>query len=188
MIDQSFWTIGRAAGALLILSNIVVFPGVMMFWMRGGQRGGAPPSPAYYVWERRFVMAAVLVSAVGFILLEGQLETSGGVILARVGATAFLVAGVLFAAAEALSPSLGYGKLYPLVSISVVVAFLAQAAIGAALLQAGLLTAWIGWATILWNIAWLVVLPVITPRDIYFPVLHHVAPLLIGIALLLQTR
>jgi hypothetical protein len=31
---------------------------------------------------------------------------------------------------------------------------------------------------------WLVVLPVITPRDIYFPVLHHVMPLMIGIALL----
>jgi hypothetical protein len=31
---------------------------------------------------------------------------------------------------------------------------------------------------------WLVALPVFTPRDVYFPVLHHAAPLLIGIALL----
>jgi hypothetical protein len=46
------------------------------------------------------------------------------------------------------------------------------------------LAAWLGWVTILWNLVWLVVLPVITPRDIYYPVLHHFAPLLIGTALL----
>jgi len=49
-----------------------------------------------------------------------------------------------------------------------------------------LVAAWIGWVTILWNIAWLVVLTLFARRDIYFPVLHHVMPLVIGIALLLK--
>jgi hypothetical protein len=184
MLDPRFWSIARAAGLFLVLGVVANLAGVLMFWYRGGQRGGAPPSPAYYVVERSFIMAAVVLTVIGFVLLEGQLQTSAGRILGRAGATAYLFAGVLGVAAEALSLSLGYEKLYALIVIYVAVAFLAQAAIGGAVLQAGVLAAWIGWATILWNLAWLVALPLITPRDIYFPVLHHVAPLLIGIALL----
>ncbi len=184
MIDPRFWSIERAAGFFLVLGNLVLLPGLMMFWIRGGQRGGAPPSPAYFVWERSFVMAAVVLTAIGFELLEEHLQVTGGRVLARTGATAYLFAGILLVAAEALSLSLGYEQLYRLIVAYVVVAFLAQAAIGGAVLQSGVLAAWIGWVTILWNLAWLVVLPVITPRDIYFPVLHHFAPLLIGSTLL----
>ena len=70
------------------------------------------------------------------------------------------------------------------VVLYVVVAFLAQAAIGAALIQSELLAGWVGWFTIIWNLAWLAALPIVSPSDIYYPVLHHVAPLIIGIALL----
>ena len=184
MIDLRFWSLERVAGFALVLANVAVLPGLLMFWFRGGERGGAPPSPAYFVWERSFILAAVVLTAIGFVLLEGHLQASAGHVLARIGATAYLFAGILVVAAESLNPSLGYDKLYRLIIIYVVVAFLAQAAIGGALLQSGVLAAWIGWATILWNLVWLVVLPVITPRDIYFPVLHHVMPLVIGIALL----
>ncbi len=155
-----------------------------MFWIRGGARGGASPSPAYLVWERSFVIAAVVLTAIGFVLFEGHLQDTGGRILARTGATAYVLVGILVVAAEALSLSLGYEQLYALIVIYVVVAFLAQAAIGGAVLQSGLLAAWIGWVTIVWNLAWLVVLPVATPRDIYFPMLHHFIPLLIGSTLL----
>lgn len=184
MFDPRFWSIERAAGLFLVLGVVAVLPGLLLFTFRGGQRGGAPPSPASYVWERSFVMAAVVLTVIGFGLLEGQLQTSAGRVLARIGATAYLFAGVLGVAAEALSLRLGYGQTYPLIVVYVVVAFLGQAAIGGALLQSGELAAWIGWVTILWNLTWLVALPVFTPRDVYFPVLHHVASLLIGIALL----
>jgi hypothetical protein len=184
MLDPRFWSIARVAGLFLVLGVVVVFPGLLMFTFRGGQRGGAPPSPAYYVWERSWIMAAVVLTAIGFVLLDEQLQTGSGHLLARTGATAYLFAGVLGVAAEALSLRLGYGQTYPLIVVYVVVAFLGQAAIGGALLQSEVLAAWIGWVTILWNLAWLVALPLATPRDIYFPVLHHVAPLLIGIALL----
>jgi hypothetical protein len=73
---------------------------------------------------------------------------------------------------------------YPVIVVAVVLAFLGQAALGGGLLQARLLAPWIGWATILWNLAWLVPLLLFTPRDIYYPVLHHAMPLLIGGALL----
>lgn len=41
---------------------------------------------------------------------------------------------------------------YSLIVIYVVLAFLGQAAIGGALLQANLLPAWIGWLIIAWNL------------------------------------
>ena len=87
MIDPRFWSMERAAGFALVLGNVVVLPGLLMFWFRGGERGGAPPSPAYFVWERSFILAAVVLTAVGFVLLEGHLQTSAGHVLARTGAT-----------------------------------------------------------------------------------------------------
>jgi hypothetical protein len=184
MLDLRFWSIKRAAGFVLVLGNVAVLPGLLMFWIRGGHRGGAPPSPAYFVWERSFVIAAVVLTAIGFVLFEGHLQDTAGRTLARMGATAYFFGAILVVAAEALSLTLGYEKLYTLIVIYVVVAFLAQAAIGGAVLQSGVLAAWIGWVSIVWNLAWLVVLPLITPRDMYFPVLHHLTPLLIGGALL----
>ena len=132
-------------------------------------------------------MVAVVLSATGFVLLEGDLHNTDGCLLARTGATAYLFAGILVVAAEALLVSMGEEfeqRGYALFVVYVVLAFLAQAAIGGALLQSGLLARWIGWVSILWNLAWLVVLVVITPEDIYFPILHHLMPLLIGSALL----
>jgi hypothetical protein len=78
-----------------VLSDVAVLPCLLMFWYRDGQRGGAPPSPTYYVWERSFIMAAVVLTAIGFVLLEGRLEAGAGRVLARAGATAYLFAGVL---------------------------------------------------------------------------------------------
>lgn len=184
-MDPQFSNLARAAGLFLVLGNVAVFPGLIMFWIRGGHRGGAPPSPAFFIWERSFIMAGVVLTAVGFFLLEGPLQSSAGSVLARTGATAYLFGGILGVAAEALDLTRKEQSFYPLVVIYVVLAFLAQVAIGGALLQAGLLAAWIGWVTIVWNVAWFVVVVRLSPRDIYFPVLHHVMPLLIGIGLLL---
>lgn len=186
MSDAQFWTIERGAALGLLLGVAVVFPGLIMFWVRGGVEGKPLPSQAYFVRERSFIMAAVLITAVALELLASVLEPTAGRVLARAGASAYLFVGVLLVAAEALSLSGGWEKHYPLIAIYVVAAFLAQAAIGVALLQSGLLPAWIGWVSIVWNLAWLVALPLLSPRDIYFPVLHHVVPLVIGIALLWQ--
>ena len=184
MIDPRFWRIERAAGLFLVLGFVANLAGVLMFNIRDGTSGSAPPSPAYYVWERGFLMAAIVLTAIGFVLLEGHLHSTDGRVLARAGATAYLFAGILGVAAEALDLSRTGQNFYPLIVIYVVLAFLAQAAIGGALHQSGLLAPWISWVTIVWNLAWLVVLPLITPRDIYFPILHHLMPLLIGSALL----
>ena len=154
----------------------------MMFWLRRGHRGGAPRSRAHWVFERSSILSGVVLVAIGFMLLEGALQNTDCRVLANVGATAFFFGGILAVAAEALMLTLGYEKVYGVIVIYVVMAFLAEAAIGGAIIQSGLLAAWIGWATILWNVAWLIVLALISRRDMYFPILHYVMPLVIGIA------
>lgn len=77
--------------------------------------------------------------------------------------------------------------VYSQIVLYVVLAFLAQAAFGVALLRTGLVAGWAGWATIIWNLVWLIVLPIATPRDMYFPALQHTAPLIIGVALLVRS-
>jgi len=184
MHHHPFWRIERAAGLFLVLGFVTNLAGVVMFNIRDGVNGGAPPSSDYYLWERGLFMGAVVLTAIGFVLLEGHLDTTAGRVLARTGAVAYLFAGILGVTAEALDLSGTGQNLYPLFVVHVVLAFLGQAAIGGALWQSRIVAAWISWATILWNLAWLVVLPLVTPRDIYFPILHDLMPLLIGVPLL----
>lgn len=181
-------TAERGAALGLLLGVVAAFPGLIMFWVRGGVEGKPLPSQAYFVAERSFIMAAVVLTAVGLVVLSDAMQSTAGAVLARAAAAAYLFAGVLLVAGEALSLNGGFEKNYPLITVYVVTAFLAQAALGGALLQSGMVAAWVGWLAIGWNVAWLVALPVLSPRDIYFPVLHHVVPLVVGIALLWQAR
>jgi hypothetical protein len=144
MIDLQFLSIARAAGVVFVLSSVAVFPGLMMFWIRGGHRGRAPRSRTHFVWERSFIMAGVILTAIGFVLFEGAFQNTDGRVLANIGATAYLFGGILLVAAEALSLTLGYEKVSGVIVIYVVMAFLAQAAIGGAVIQSGLLADWIG--------------------------------------------
>jgi hypothetical protein len=189
-MGERIWSIEFSAGTLLILSFVALAVGATMYWIRGGTRGGAPPTQVYFMWERSFIITAVVLTALGLALLDGLLQNSAGRVLARAGASAYLFGGVLVVTAEASSISQGLhkdwsGQNWALAIIYVVLAFLAQAAIGGSLLQADLLPPWIGWATVAWSIGWLLVF-VIKRGDIYFPVLHHVMPLFIGVALILQ--
>ena len=121
----------------------------------------------------------------GLALLEGILGNAGEPAFSAVGHGDLSIGAVVVVVAE--TAFLGKHEWnYTQVVLYVVLAFLAQAAFGVALLRTGLVVGWVGWVTIIWNLAWLVVLPITRPRDIYFPVLHHVAPLIIGIALLTQ--
>jgi hypothetical protein len=186
MLDAQVWNFQRAAGFLFVLSAFATFPGFMMFWLRRGHKGGEPRSRAHWIVERCSILSGVVFIAIGFMLLEIAFQNTDGFMLANIGATAYFFGGVLVVAAEALMLTLGYEKVISLVNIYVVMAFIAEAIIGGALIQSGLLAVAIGWATILWNIAWLIMLPIISRRDIYYPILHYVMPLMIGIALLLK--
>jgi hypothetical protein len=59
-MNNAFWTIEHTAGLILILCNIAQFPGLIMFWLRNGMKGGLPRSRAHFIWERSFIMGSAL--------------------------------------------------------------------------------------------------------------------------------
>ncbi|MCA9875581.1 MAG: hypothetical protein KC441_18045 [Anaerolineales bacterium] len=171
------------AGWLLILSAIVFVPSGLLFTGRVILKWPLAQAQSYLYWERGLVMTAVLVATLGFILLERLLEDAGDKIFSPLAMTIFLVGTVLVLVAESFGLKL-QDYMYTPIVVSVILAFIGQAIFGASILRTGLLPGWVGWATVIWNLAWLVILPIARPQDMYYPWLHYVAPLVIGIALL----
>lgn len=182
---KSFLSEQVTAGGLLVLSGLVFFVGGMLYTGRAIWKWPAAGNPAYIRWERGFVIAALLTSVVGLALLERMLEAAGDRILAPSGMVIYIIAAAVVIFAETFFIS-RQEWLYPPIVVFVVLALLAQAIFGAALLRTGLLPGWVGWTTILWNLGWLVILPIARPQDIYYPWLHYVAPVLIGSMLLVR--
>ena len=177
-------TMRRVSEILLIGSFVLHLVGVFMF---NGRNVWFAETRAYLNWERGLFMAAFLVSALGVSLLEivlREIDASALVaVLARLGATAFLIGATVAIVTEAASIS-GQSSVGALLVVMVVVLFVAEAILGGALLRSGILPAWVGWTVVVWNIGWLVVLPIVSPRDIYYPVLHFIPLLPVGITAL----
>jgi hypothetical protein len=172
------------AGWLLILSSMIFVPAGLLYTGRAIWKWPAAQSPGYLYWERSLVMAAILMATLGFILLERLLEAAGDRILAPLGMAIFLIGAILVLAAESFSLKL-QEYLYAPIVVFVVLAFLGQAVFGLSILRTGILPGWVGWTAVSWNLAWLVILPIARPQDMYYPWLHYVIPLVIGITLLL---
>jgi hypothetical protein len=185
MVGKGLFSEQVVAGSLLILSCIIFVVGGILYTGRAIWKWPAGETLGYLRWERGFVMAAVLTMVLGLVLLERILEAAGDTVLAPLAMVTFLIGAVVVIVAETFHLS-GQEWVYGSIVMYVLLAFLAQAVFGVALLRTGLLPGWVGWATVIWNLAWLVALPIISPRDIYYPVLHHAAPLMIGIALLVR--
>ena len=183
MLVKDFISEQVAASCLLILSWIVFVPAGMLYTGRAIWKWPAAQSQNYLYLERSLVMAAILITTLGLVLLERLLGAAGDKILSPLGLTLFLIGTVLVVAAEAFSLN-QKEMIYAPIVVFIVLAFLGQAAFGMAILRTGLLPAWVGWTTVVWNLAWLVILPIARPQDMYYPWLHYVAPVMIGIALL----
>lgn len=173
------------AGWMLILSGIVFLPGGVLYTGRAILKWRVSQSQAYLVWERGLVMASFMVAALGFVLLDRLLEAAGDRILAPVGLAIFLIGTTLVLAAETFSLSRQETNYAPIVAF-VLLAFIGQAVFGASILRTGLLTEWVGWVAIIWNLTWLIIMPIARPRDIYYPWLHFIAPLIVGIGLIIK--
>lgn len=178
-------TIRTVTASLLALSFIIFTFGGVLYVGRAFLNWQINEGSSHLIWERGFVIGGVLAAALGLALLDDMLRAAGDPVLSRLGMVAYLVGAVVVIAAE--TTYLGKRDwVYPQIVLYVIVAFLAQAAFGAALLNTGLVAGWVGWVTIGWNLGCLLLMVLVRPSDIYFPVLHHVAPLVIGIALLTQ--
>lgn len=124
----------------------------------------------------------MVLSALGFCVLDGRRSRPEAEILMRIGAFAYLTGSIVGVVAETLE--LAGAAVYPAIVAYVTLAFAGQDIIGGALVASALIPRWIGWATVLWNLAWLASLIIARPGDIYFPILHLVMPVVIGAALL----
>ncbi|MBE2184248.1 MAG: hypothetical protein IAE89_12530 [Anaerolineae bacterium] len=174
----------RTLSACLFVMSFFIFTiGGVLFTGRAFLGWQIEEISSHLIWERGCVITAIVTLTLGLALLEDMLHSTGTSTLALLGMVAFLLGTVVIMVAETTSIS-KFDWNYSQVVLYVVLAFLAQAAIGAALLQTTLVAGWVGWLTIVWNLAWLVLLLIFSRRNIYFPILHHVAPLIIGIALL----
>ncbi len=174
----------RSMTAGLLIACMVIFSvGGVLFTGRAFWRWPTSDTQRYLRLERGFVMSAVVVTCLGLALLHALLHDAGDSVFALLGLVTYLIGAVVVLVAETAALS-GSAWANTQIILYVVLAFLGQAAFGAALLRTGLLPAWVGWATVLWNAGWLALLSILRPRDIYYPALHHVAPLVIGIALL----
>ena len=183
MTANSFIPEQTAAGWLLVLSGLIFMVGGMLYAGRAIWKWPAGQTQRYLLWERGFVIAALLVAVLGLTLLDRMLEAAGDKFLAPSAQALIGIGAAVIVAAETFSLSRKEWIYAPTVAF-VVLAFLGQALFGASLLRTGFLPAWVGWATILWNLAWLAILPIARPKDMYYPWLHYAAPLLVGIALL----
>lgn len=173
----------KLAAILFIVCFLVFAVGGILYTGRDIWKWPAAQTATYLLWERSFVIAALLINVMGFVLLEHLLSTAGDVVIGRLALVIYLISALVLLVAETTYLN-NRQWVYPQIVFYVVLALLVQVAFGAALLRTGLVAGWAGWATIIWNLACLVILPIATPSNMYFPVLHHVAPLLIGIALL----
>lgn len=173
----------RSAASLLILSATMFLGVGFLYTVRAIWKWPVAQTPLYLRWERGLVITDFMISVLGFVLLEDLLRNAGDTIFARSALAIYLISAAVLVVAETTFINTG-ALAYPQIVAHVVLAFLAQAAFGLAMLRPGLLPGWVGWVTIIWNLSCLVVLPITHLDDIYFPWLHYVAPLIIGIALL----
>jgi hypothetical protein len=183
---QGLFVERRIAASLLILCFVLFIVPGFLFTGRAIWKWPAAQTPIYLYWERGLVITAFLMNVLGFVLLEDLLRNAGDIIIARMAIVIYLVSAVVLVVAETIYLN-NRDWIYPQIVVHVVLALLVQAAFGVALLQTGVVAPWVGWATIIWNLGFLVILPIATPHNIYFPVLHHVAPLIIGISLLIRS-
>jgi hypothetical protein len=143
-----------AAASLLVLCFVVFTFGGVLYAGRAFLKWQIDENSSHLIWERGFVIGGVLATVLGLALLEDMLRAADEPVLSRLGMVAYLCGAVVVIVAE--TAYLGKRDwVYPQIVLYVVLAFLAQAAFGAALLQTGLVAGWVGWVTIIWNLAWL---------------------------------
>ncbi|MBI1259500.1 MAG: hypothetical protein GC204_18690 [Chloroflexi bacterium] len=170
------------AASLLVLTFTTFEIGGILFTGRAMQNWPIQNRAAHLRWERSFVILPTVLTMLGLVLLADLLRAAGDSYLAQLGMATYLFAAALVVVAETTFVHNDDWN-YPQVVAYVVLALLAQAAFGVALLQTGLLPAWVGWATLIWNLGYLLIILIARPREVYYPAIHYVAPLLIGIAM-----
>lgn len=139
------------AASLLVLTFMVFGIGGILFTGRTMLNWPIENRISHMRWERSFVILPTILTVLGLVLLADLLGAAGDAFLAQLGAATYLFGAALVVVAET---TFLHNEEWNSTQITAYVglAFVGQAAVGAALLQTGLVTAWVGWMTILWNL------------------------------------
>jgi hypothetical protein len=135
MDAQSLLTGRRIAAFLLIACAAVFAVGRMLLTGRVVWKWPAGQTDAYLRWERGFVILAVLVTALGLVVLEDLLRAAGEAVISRLALVTYSFGAVVVVVAET---SYLHSANGPQVVCYVVLALLAQAMFGVALFRTGL--------------------------------------------------
>lgn len=212
VLAVEFWAPGRIAGALILSSVVVIGAGMLALQVQGtlgglasgfrGVEGIGQAASAHRTLEP-FARVGMVLFLLGFGVFTLHLSEAGGRNLAVLAFSLMLAAvtltvleGTFHARVTAWAgerwaqtgtvPEL-FEPLRVWVNHSIQLAyltfgFLAMALYGWAILSTGVLPAWVGWATVAWNVALLVLL---TLSLLGIPLLLFVMPVLIGLMLVL---
>ncbi len=206
---KSYWTMGRIAGALLLL-NVVVIAAEFIMVLAQGKIEGIPAA-----WEgveeigaaasvfrtvEVFRSPEIVLLFLGFGILTVHLNEAGDRALSFLAFNLF-IAFVILAAIEdtfhsevtawageewartGAVPAL-FEPLREWVNSAIQVRYVtfvnaSMAFYGWAFLRTDIVPRWIGWGALFWSLGWLIVTPVIT-----LPATLIILPLIIGVALL----
>jgi hypothetical protein len=159
--------------------------------------------PADYRWGSRIVLVGWIVAALAYVMLAALLREAGDPMISTLAAVLFLIAigaavvfwalwvsPTLLAAEETARTTMmpAYYESLQLAGESALgvyqmLALLATAGFGWALLQTGLLPSWVGWITLGFGVFWAGVF--LKTREA-IPLLPMVMPVVMGIYLLLK--
>lgn len=175
----------RVSGLLLLIAFVLNLGGVVMY-AAGTEYGWVGETPTYNAWERALFMSSYVAAALGTAVLEPALAEAGAAILGRLAAIAFPMAASVALVMEAVT--INGPEPYALIVVAVLLLFGAELLLGAAVLASRLVPAWVGWAAVVWNVAWPAILPIVSPGDPYYPILHAIPLLMISIPLIQRGR
>ena len=142
----------RQVGSLLLLAAFGLNLGGVVLYSAGTEFGWVNESPPYHAWERALFMGSFIAAALGVSILAPALSEAGAAILSRLATTAFPMAVAVALVMEALEFAQP-GAPPALVVTAVLLLFGAGALLGGALVASRLVPAWIGWTTLVWNVA-----------------------------------
>ena len=210
-MSRSFWTTGRIAGALLVLGLVLIAAEFIVVLAQGKIEGieaawegveGIGEAATVFRTVETFRAPQVVLLFLGFGMLTVRLNEAGDRALSFLAFNLFLVFLILAAiedtfhsevtawAGEEWARTGAVPELFePMrewVNGSVQLRYVtfvyaSMAAYGWAFLRTGVLPRWIGWLTLGWSLAWLIV--IFSTQDT-LPATFVIVPLIIGVALL----
>ncbi len=139
----------RTAGLLLVLGFGFLVVAAVLFG------AGGPDGPALPEWQSGALGLGLVVTLFGLATLELTVRDAGERILGRLGTIAFLLGCISWIVADAFALG-GLPWVFELERNYVVLACLALAAYGWAILRTEVLPRWLGWTAIGWSVVWVV--------------------------------